>query len=145
MGRMVGAGFVLMAVAASIVYAGRGLAPESARRPTGFPQLVSVEPLEMCESFSPPAPVFLRAAFQQEQARIVIARASQTLERAPLRTIRDSFPTYSAVAVDVANNEIVLQDENLFQIMVYDRMANTPPTARLTEPKLRTLYRSQNW
>ena len=135
MRRTVGTGFVLMAVASSMVYAGRGLARESARRPTGFPQLVSVEPLEMCASFSPVGAIPLRAALQQERAKIAGTQTSQTLERAPLRTIRDSFPTYSAVAVDVANNEIVLQDENLFQIMVYDRMANTPPTGRLTEPK----------
>src|SRR5437867_9151708 len=135
MRRTVGIGFVLMAVASSMVYAGRGLAPKSARKPIGFPQLVSVEPLQMCASFSPAAAVPLLAAFQQERGKAVVGRPSQTLERAPLRTIRDSFPTYSAVAVDVANNEIVLQDENLFQIMVYDRMANTPPAARLTEPK----------
>src|SRR5437773_3125459 len=135
MRRTVGTGFVLMAVASSMVYAGRGLAPKSARKPTGFPQLISVEPLQMCASFSPAAAVPLLAAFQQERGKAVVGRPSQTLERAPLRTIRDSFPTYSAVAVDVANNEIVLQDENLFQIMVYDRMANTPPAARLTEPK----------
>src|SRR5206468_2887167 len=135
MRRTVGTGFVLMAVASSMVYAGRGLAPESAREPTGFPQLVSVEPLQMCASFSPAAAVPLLAAFQQERGKAVVGRPSQTLERAPLRTIRDSFPTYSAVAVAVANNEIVLQDENLFQIMVYDRLANTPPAARMTEPK----------
>src|SRR5437667_7079391 len=135
MRRTVGTGFVLMAVASSMVYAGRGLAAKSARKPSGFPQLVSVEPLQMCASFSPAAAVPLLAAFQQERGRAVVGRPSQTLERAPLRTIRDSFPTYSAVAVDVANNEIVLQDENLFQIMVYDRMANTAPEARLTEPK----------
>ena len=131
MRRTVGRVSVLIVVASSIVYAARGLAPESAqRRPTGFPQLVSVEPLEMCES------VPLVAALQQERPTgRTSAPTSLTLERAPLRTIRDSFPTYSAVAVDVANNEIVLQDENLFQIMVYDRMANTPPTASLTEPK----------
>jgi len=29
----------------------------------------------------------------------------------------------------------VLLDENLFQIMAYDRTANTPPTATMTEPK----------
>jgi 6-phosphogluconolactonase (cycloisomerase 2 family) len=29
----------------------------------------------------------------------------------------------------------VLQDENLFQIMAYDRMTNTPPQAAMSEPK----------
>lgn len=122
MRRTVGRVFVLIVVVSSIVYAAQ-------RTPTG-PQLISVEPLEMCES------VPLMAALQQEgPTGRTSAPPSLTFERAPLRTIRDSFPTYSAVAVDVANNEIVLQDENLFQIMVYDRLANTPPTASLTEPK----------
>src|SRR5438094_3752542 len=135
MRRTVGTCFVLMAVASSMVYAGRGLAPESAREPTGFPQLVSVESLQMCASFSPAAAVPLLTAFRQDRPQVASTTNYRTLERAPLRTIRDSFPTYSAVAVDMVNNEIVLQDENLFQIMVYDRMANTPPAARLTEPK----------
>ena len=38
--------------------------------------------------------------------------------------------TLCCVAVDPKNNEIVLQDENLFQLMVYDRMTNTSPIAR---------------
>jgi DNA-binding beta-propeller fold protein YncE len=101
----------------------------------GSPQLVSIEPLEMCASLPAGEPALpLLAELRQERPSIAAVNY-RTLERAPLRTIRDSFPTYSAVAVDIANNEIVLQDENLFQIMVYDRMANTPPTASLTEPK----------
>jgi DNA-binding beta-propeller fold protein YncE len=39
------------------------------------------------------------------------------------------------VVVDPIRDEIVLQDENLFQIMTYDRTANTPPKAAFTEPK----------
>ena len=63
------------------------------------------------------------------------ARQSVVLDRPPVRVIRDPHPTFSAVAVDPVNNEIVVQDENLFQIMVYDRMTNTPPRAALSEPK----------
>jgi 6-phosphogluconolactonase (cycloisomerase 2 family) len=118
------------------------MTPESAqRKATGSPQLVSIEPLEMCASLpgSEPGEAAGPLLAELRQDRLQIARADtptpKTLERAPLRTIRDSFPTYSAVAVDAANNEIVLQDENLFQIMVYDRMSNTPPTASFTEPK----------
>lgn len=82
----------------------------------------------------------LLAPLQQKKpvARATAAaepRASIALERAPRRVIRDPFPTYSAVAVDPRNNEVVLEDENLFQIMVYDRTANTPPAAAMTEPK----------
>ncbi len=57
------------------------------------------------------------------------------LDRPPTRVIKDPYPTFSAVAVDMKNNEIILQDENLFQIMSYDGDTNTPPTAALSEPK----------
>jgi DNA-binding beta-propeller fold protein YncE len=48
--------------------------------------------------------------------------------------IRDPYAAYSAVAVDPANNEVVLTDENLFKIWVYDRSAKTSPN-QSTEPK----------
>jgi DNA-binding beta-propeller fold protein YncE len=54
---------------------------------------------------------------------------------APIRVIRDTYPTYSAVAVDTRSNEVYLQDENLYGFKVFDRMANTPSTAAFTEPK----------
>ena len=63
------------------------------------------------------------------------ARKTIQIKRAPARVIRDPNSSFSAVAVDVAHNEIVLQDENLAQIMVYDRSENTPPRAALSEPK----------
>jgi DNA-binding beta-propeller fold protein YncE len=39
------------------------------------------------------------------------------------------------VAVDPVNDEVVFADENLFSVLVYDRTENTPPSARLSEPK----------
>ncbi|HWP83555.1 MAG TPA: hypothetical protein VNN17_00055 [Terriglobia bacterium] len=56
-------------------------------------------------------------------------------KRPPLRVIRDPYPAFSSVAVDPVRDEVVFTDENLFQVMVYDRMANTPPGAAMTEPK----------
>src|SRR5581483_9717790 len=56
-------------------------------------------------------------------------------KRKPLRMIRDPYYAYSSVAVDPRHDEVVLTDENLFNIVVYDRTANTPPTAAMTEPK----------
>ena len=118
------------------------------RRPTGEPQLVSVEPLpamegQICEWAPASASTTLRGSLQQEGASRTAPASGSTagtqtsmeVERAPVRVIRDTYPTYSAVAVDPIRNEIVLQDENLFQILVYDRMANTPPSASMTEPK----------
>src|SRR5207247_9195047 len=97
---------------------------------------------ELCAWVPAPSPVRLAAALRQvrftaqsRSAAVADGRGSVALNRPPVRVIRDPYPTYSAVAVDPKNNEIVLQDENLFQLMVYDRMTNTPPTARLSEPK----------
>lgn len=117
-------------------------------RPTGSPQLISVEPLpeaqgEMCEWMPASSQERLVAMLQQERlARASVPAADEetgrnavTIERAPERVIKDPYPTYSAVALDPITREVILQDENLFQIMAYDHNANTPPTAAFTEPK----------
>lgn len=57
------------------------------------------------------------------------------IERAPARVIEDPHAAFSAVAVDAARDEIVLQDENRHNIMIYNRLDNTPPQAAMTEPK----------
>src|SRR5690242_13877085 len=112
----------------------------STNRPTGQPQLVAINPLpqpegEMCEwepaSYAagalPSASMFAAAAADEAKSEIE--------QRKPVRTIRDPYSAYSSVAVDPIHNEVVLTDENLFNILVYDRTANTPPTAKMTEPK----------
>jgi DNA-binding beta-propeller fold protein YncE len=63
------------------------------------------------------------------------ARKAEVANRKPLRMIRDRYALFSAVAVDAERNEVVLQDENQFRTLVYDRTTNTPPTAALSEPK----------
>ena len=62
-------------------------------------------------------------------------RKTIQLERAPVRVIQDPKSSFSAVTVDVARDEIILQDESLEQIAVYNRLDNTPPQAAMTEPK----------
>ncbi|MBI4464837.1 MAG: beta-propeller fold lactonase family protein [Acidobacteria bacterium] len=78
---------------------------------------------------------------QQERASLS-ARATSNeprttthIERAPVRVLQDPKSSFSAVAVDVARDEIVLQDENQEQIVVFNRLDNTPPQAAMTEPK----------
>src|SRR5437667_2727466 len=63
------------------------------------------------------------------------AKKAEVANRKPLRIIRDRYALFSAVAVDAERNEVVLQDENQFRSLVYDRTTNTPPTAALSEPK----------
>ncbi|MBI2818512.1 MAG: hypothetical protein HYX73_00905 [Acidobacteria bacterium] len=112
------------------------------RRPVGQPQLISIQPLpEMEENLCPLAPASasetLLEAIQQSQATGMPApgRNPEVVDRAPARVIRDTYPTYSAVALDLTTNEVLLQDENLFGIKKFDRMSNTPPEAAFTEPK----------
>ncbi len=59
----------------------------------------------------------------------VSSGGSEIASRKPERMIRDPNSAYSAVAVDTVHNEVVLTDENLFNIITYDRRTNTPPTS----------------
>jgi DNA-binding beta-propeller fold protein YncE len=62
-------------------------------------------------------------------------RTPTVIDRAPLRFIKDPNPNFSAVAVNSEHNMLVVADENLFQILEYDRRDNTAPQAKFTEPK----------
>jgi DNA-binding beta-propeller fold protein YncE len=108
-------------------------------------RLIAIEPwVEMdsaaCE-WTPPAAISRRdmVAARQQQATAAVrpsesARAA-VAARKPVRMIHDPNALFSAVAVDAARNEVILQDENLFRVLVYDRTANTPANAQMTEPK----------
>ena len=130
------------------VPAGPGTSQAFLRQPAGFPQLVSIEPWAeaegaICEWMPASASSELRAALRQGQAARPTLREGadeggqrpEDADREPVRVIRDTYPTYSAVAVDTNSNEAYLQDENLFGYKVFNRMDHTPPTASFTEPK----------
>ena len=108
-------------------------------KPTGYPQLISTQPLpEMTGEMCPPLQI---ASLQQPSAPLRATSTksdnvrTQDSDRSPVRVIRDTYPTYSAIGVDTNSNEIFLQDENLFGVKVFNRMDNTPPGAQFTEPK----------
>ncbi len=139
--------FLVMGVAAWVLFAGKtDLSRWSAasraglRRPTGYPQLVSVDPLpsmngEMCQWVPASGSARLLAAAVQGPVTDADAKAAVDADRAPVRVIRDTYPAYSAVAVHTDSDEVFLQDENLFGLNVYNRLDNTPPGASFTEPK----------
>ena len=114
---------------------------------SGGPRLISVEPLPDTEGltcvWAPASANFhLAAAFEQGQgsaasASAVSGEAARLVasQRRPVRVIRDPNPGFSSVAIDPIRNEVVFTDENLHGVLVYDRVANTPPTATFTEPK----------
>jgi DNA-binding beta-propeller fold protein YncE len=121
----------------------------AALRAKGQPQLVSIQPLpelsgEMCELEPASATETLMAALQQPRASSSKSDAGLTLSpdqvadlsrRRPVRMVKDNYSAYSQVAVDLTHDEVVMTDESLFQILVYNRTENTPPKASMSEPK----------
>jgi DNA-binding beta-propeller fold protein YncE len=111
------------------------------QRPQGYPQLVSVEPLpddgEMCQWVPASAGATLAEALvqQKDAAKPAAGGKPTNADRAPLRTIRDPNPAFSAIAVEPQSNMLVVTDENLFRVLEFDRRDSTPPAARMTEPK----------
>lgn len=146
---------LLLSIAACVVLVGqmkeRELNPASKavlRSPSGLPQLVSNRPFvamdgENCPWVPASASTSLEVVLRQGQqaARFAAAsadtetKASVEVNRNPLRIIRDTYPTYSAIALDFNSDEVFLEDENLFGIKVFNRTENTPPSANFTEPK----------
>ena len=50
-----------------------------------------------------------------------------------VRRIADTYPTYTAVGINLQTNEVILQDNNLWSTRIFNRLDNTPPDADLTE------------
>ncbi|HWP85723.1 MAG TPA: beta-propeller fold lactonase family protein [Terriglobia bacterium] len=142
----------ILAAAGSIVLSGGRYAPGT--RTFGTDRLVAWKSLpEMsgpwCEILPARATQNLMAALQQgagsgaadarptgqappfpsEAVREAVAK------RPPIATLKDTNAGFAGIAVDPIRNEVVMADENMFSIHVYDRLENTPPTAKMSEPK----------
>ncbi|MGH9786122.1 MAG: hypothetical protein ACRD88_18280 [Terriglobia bacterium] len=115
-----------------------GASAAALRAPTGEPQLIAIAPLpvmdgQMCEWV--PASAVAPASFFQAQGAPSGTSTGVEIEREPVRIIRDTYATYSAIALDLNTNEVFMQDENLFGVKVFNRLDNTPANASFTEPK----------
>src|SRR5262245_43076202 len=115
----------------------------------GSERLVSIDPLpeeggEICEPVPPTDPANREAILMASLEYSAQARGSSfeagntaTQDRSklkPVRWIHDPYAAFSSVAVDPINNEVVMTDENRFQITIYNRTTRTHPPARLTAP-----------
>jgi DNA-binding beta-propeller fold protein YncE len=119
----------------------------SSRRPTGQPQLTSVYRMPetggaMCEWEPASAATSFMETLQKQQAEArslaptpTAAEKAAVQARPPVRMIKDSYPAFSSVAVDLGHDEVVMTDEATFQILAYNRTENTLPTATMSEPK----------
>jgi hypothetical protein len=116
--------------------------------PTGAPQLVSIEEIPgggiclpdlMAALHEEPPIQNLFAELRQEQrftaARPETADNPTDVTRPAVRTLRDTDPEYSSIAVDLRNDEVVLQDNNLWSTRIFNRTDNTPAGVMRTEPK----------
>src|SRR3989442_1681082 len=118
--------------------------------PVGSPRLVSVQEVpdygEVCAREPPSRNATMIAALQEKnlfasfQETAVHAASPETgdtaeVTRPPVRTIKDTYPIYSSIAVDQLRDEVVLQDTNLFSIKVFNRLDNTTPNAEPAQPK----------
>ncbi|MBA2302969.1 MAG: hypothetical protein H0W08_10080, partial [Acidobacteria bacterium] len=102
------------------------------------PRLVSEVPTDLGWCLLPETRLYAAEREESLQRRAgAPAAGTVDADRPPIRTISDNRATYSAIAVDPTRDEVILQDENLFQILVYGRGSNTPPKASMTEPKRR--------
>ena len=116
----------------------------------GSPRLVSIEELPDYGVICAPDPPNrhasmiaaledknLFAAFQETAVHAASPETGDTGEvtRPPVRTIKDTYPIYSSIAVDPLRDEVVLQDTNLFSIKVFNRRDNTPANVEATQPK----------
>src|SRR3984893_9544541 len=114
---------------------GVGTAPEP---PRGSARLVSIEPLpDMGDAcYRPVSTEFQdRSLFAAFEETSVYADDTVNLTRPAARTIKDTYPIYSSIAVDTVRDEVILQDTNLFGIKIFNRLDNTPPNSESTTPK----------
>jgi len=100
-------------------------------------RLVRMDPLppDIC---SWPAPVQWAEDASQRQGRRAAAlpldERTKTYPGPPARKVQDRYPAFAAVSVDPARDEVILTDENLFQVLAYNRLDSSPPSA-ITTPK----------
>ena len=55
------------------------------------------------------------------------AAQTSTSYSQPDRVIRDRYPSFSSIAVDLARDQVVVTDENLFQVLFFSRTENNGP------------------
>ena len=144
----------LITVAGLVLFGGtrKNGEPMFGPRPGGDARLLSIEPTPddgpMCQFVPASATTSMFAEMsRQEESGSAPARSGadaqrpsdaaklEASKRAPQHLMKDPSAAFSGVAIDVAHNEVVLTDENKFAIMTYDRLENTPPKAKMSEPK----------
>src|SRR5262245_25655759 len=141
----------LPGVAAWLLFAGPGIDLQVARvtRHFGQERMVSFKELPdvnspMCElAPASTSERLMMAALQgpapardgQAPPRPTAAQRELVQKRAPQRNVEDPLFGFAGITVDLTRNEVIIAEENISSIVVYDRTENTPPNAKMSEPK----------
>jgi DNA-binding beta-propeller fold protein YncE len=133
-------GLLAVVMAAGLMMAGHPYAA-SLSHPHG--RLVKVEPLPEMDLGVCRIPSAVqwaeRATELQEEGRgrplMPLGPETRILAAEPTRKVQDKYPAFAAISVDPERNEVIVTDENLFQVLVFDRLENTPPKAEASKPK----------
>jgi DNA-binding beta-propeller fold protein YncE len=75
------------------------------------------------------------AAAQRQRPGLPLGAETTIFAGDPGRKIQDKYPAFAAIGVDPERNEVILTDENLFQVLVYERLEHTPASAEASKPK----------
>jgi DNA-binding beta-propeller fold protein YncE len=75
------------------------------------------------------------AAAQRPRQGLPLGPETAIFAGDPGRKIQDKYPAFAAIGIDPERNEVIVTDENLFQVLVYDRLENTPADAEASKPK----------
>jgi 6-phosphogluconolactonase (cycloisomerase 2 family) len=134
---------ILAGAGVAVFVLGSSAADHLWRRVSGSARLVSIEEVkddpEACfrdaGETSPGGGPNLFAAFGEAEVSAQDTGGTVDVDRPPVRTLRDTAPIYSSVAVDDKRNEVFLQDNNLWSIRVYGRTDNAKPGTPPTEPR----------
>ena len=64
-------------------------------------------------------------------AAVEVRPREGNIDKKPARYIKDPNPAWSSIAVNPEHDMVVMTDENLFRVVEYSRLDNTPPRARV--------------
>jgi hypothetical protein len=127
------------AIAAGAVVLGGDLTPEWLPSGIGGQRtgtLVAYEPVSnTCVMPAAEQRAAMREEYHYAQAANRNAGRVANGAATPVRTIKDPYASFAGVSVDPVRNEVVFTDESLFQVLIYDRLENTPDSAKMSKPK----------
>ena len=101
-------------------------------------RLIRMDPMPPDVCVWPAAIQWQEAAYQRQGGRragaLPLDDQTKIYAGPPTRKVQDQYPAFAAVSVDAQRDEVILTDENLFQVLAFNRLDNTAAD-QITKPK----------